>query len=280
VRFAGVGAHPFAVPWSDIGSAARYQALLAEHQLGIRLGALAAGLHVHLGVAGADRSLAVHNALRSLMPALMALSANAPFIAGMDSGLATVRCTLADALPRHGTGPAFRDWNAFQASLEWGRVSGAVPDTSRYWWDCRLNTRTGTVEVRALDAQASLDDAEALIGLVHAAVADLCRRYDAGERLPVHDTLAIEENRWRAARWGLEGELVDLETARLAPARQLIGDLLTRLGAAAAVCGAERGFELAHRMLERDTPGEHRRIVAAHGLPGLCERLATVTESS
>src|SRR5262249_54534427 len=157
--------------------------LLAEHQLGVRLGALAAGLHVHVAVCGAERALAVHNALRTLMPALVAISANAPYIAGIDSGLATVRCTLADALPRRGTGPGVTSWDAYEETLRWGRDTGAVTDASRLWWDCRLNLRTGTIEVRAPDAQAALNDAEAVIAIVHAAVADLCTRHDAGEFL-------------------------------------------------------------------------------------------------
>ena len=279
LRLAGVGAHPFALPWSEIGSAPRYTALLAEHQLGVRLGALAAGLHVHVAVRGADRALAVHNALRTLVPALVALSANAPHIAGIDSGLATVRCTLADALPRHGTGPSFATWDAFEQALRWGRVSGAVPDPSRFWWDCRLNTRTGTIEVRAPDAQAGLDDVEALVAVFHAAVADLCARLDAGESLPVHEVMVIEENRWRAARYGLEGEMVDNEVERLRPAREVVAALLDRLHSAAVRCGGEAGIVRARAMLDRDVPREHREIAERRGLPALCRTLAERTEA-
>jgi glutamate---cysteine ligase / carboxylate-amine ligase len=279
LRLAGVGAHPFALPWSEIGTAPRYTALLAEHQLGVRLGALAAGLHVHVGVRGAERALAVHNALRTVVPALVALSANAPYIAGIDSGLATVRCTLADALPRHGTGPAFATWEAFEEALRWGRTSGAVPDPSRFWWDCRLNVRTGTIEVRAPDAQTALDDAEALVAVVHAAAADLCARHDAGEALPVHEVMLIEENRWRAARYGLQGDMVDAEAERLRPSRELIAGLLDRLESAAARCGASAGLDRARAMLDHDVPGEHRRIAQRRGLPALCRMLAERTEA-
>jgi carboxylate-amine ligase len=278
VRLAGVGAHPFALPWSEIGPEPRYIALLDEHQLGVRLGALAAGLHVHVAVSGAERAIAVHNALRSLMPALVALSGNAPFIAGVDSGLATVRCTLADALPRHGTGPAFDGWEAFERSLRWGRVSGAVPEASRFWWDCRLNTRTGTIEVRAPDAQAALDDVEAIVAVVHAAAADFSGRHDAGEALPVHDTLTIEENRWRAARYGVAGEMIDSQGERLRPTREVIASVLDRIEEAAARCGAERGIGLARALLERDVPGEQRAFAERLGLPALCRMLAERTE--
>jgi carboxylate-amine ligase len=279
LRLAGVGAHPFALPWSEIGDAPRYTDLLAEHQLGVRLGALAAGLHVHVAVRGAERALAVHNALRTLVPALVALSANAPHIAGIDSGLATVRCTLADALPRHGTGPSFAGWDAFEAALRWGRESGAVPDPSRFWWDCRLNVRTGTIEVRAPDAQAALDDVEAIVAIVHAAVADLCARHDGGEDLPADDVLPIEENRWRAARYGVTGDMVDPAIERLRPAREVIADLLRRLEPTAGSHGADRGIEHARAMLERNVPREHRVIAEERGLPALCRALAERTEA-
>ena len=279
LRLAGVGAHPFALPWSEIGTAPRYTALLAEHQLGVRLGALAAGLHVHVAVRGPDRALAVHNALRTVVPALVALSANAPYVAGIDSGLATVRCTLADALPRHGTGPAFPTWDDFERALRWGRDTGAVPDPSRLWWDCRLNVRTGTIEVRAPDAQAQLDDVQALVGVVHAAVADLCERHDAGEPLPVQDVMPIEENRWRAARYGVEGEMVDPQTDRLRPTREVIGALLDRLETAANRRGEDAAIGRARVMLERDAPGEHRAVGESRGLPALCRMLADRTEA-
>ena len=127
IRLMGVGAHPFSTPWTDLSPGSRYETLLADHGLGARLGALAAGLHVHVAVRGADRALAVYNGLRGLMPLLIALGANAPFIAGRDSGLATVRCKLSDALPRHGTGPPFPDWHAFKTLIGWGRRSLAGP---------------------------------------------------------------------------------------------------------------------------------------------------------
>jgi carboxylate-amine ligase len=279
-RLLACGVHPFAAPWGGISSGPRYQSILNRYALAARVGGMAAGLHVHVAVAGGDRAVAVYNRLRGLMPLLIALSGNAPFFAGRDSGLATVRCMLSDALPRHGTGPRFRDWRAFESLVAWGGRSGAVSDASQYWWDCRLNSRTGTVEVRAPDAQPLLEDTEALIAVVHAAAADLCERHDGGCRSGAHDGIAIDENRWRAARFGLDGDLLDLASDRMVPARELIAELLERIEPAAGRLGGERGLGHARALLQRNTPGRHREIERRDGLLGLCAWLADCTERS
>jgi carboxylate-amine ligase len=214
------------------------------------------------------------------MPYLIALSANSPFIAGRDSGLATVRPTLADALPRHGTGPALRDWRELESLVAWGRETGAVPDPSQHWWDCRLNLRTGTVEVRAPDAQPSLDDAEALISVVHALASDLADRHDAGESSIGPSSLAIDENRWRAARHGLDGELLDHHAGSAAPARAVIGALLDRIEPAADRLGGAPGLRCARTMLARDTPAELRSLARRGGMTAICEWMAERTEQT
>ena len=127
VRIGGMGAHPFAVPWNQISSGKRYEDIVYQQQLGARLGALAAGLHVHVAVRGADRALAVYNALRGVMPLFTAVAGNAPFIVGRDSGLATVRPKLCDALPRQGVGPRFATWDDFERLVSWGERTGRSP---------------------------------------------------------------------------------------------------------------------------------------------------------
>jgi glutamate---cysteine ligase / carboxylate-amine ligase len=280
VRLMGAGAHPFTTLWNQTSAGPRYDALLEAHGVGARLGALAAGLHVHVAVSGADRSLAVYNGLRSVMPYLIALGANAPFIAGRDSGLATVRCLLSGALPRHGTGPVLRSWDDLESLVSWGRMSGAIPDPSLYWWDCRLNLRTGTVEVRAPDAQSSLDDAEALISVVHAAAADIVARHDRGCSPAVQSSLAIDENRWRAARHGVAGALFDQHAEALAPARAVVGTLLDRIEPAADQLGGTQGLRHARTMLARDTPAMLRSIADRDGLPRLCAWFSERTEQT
>ena len=256
-RLAGLGTHPFAAPWEGISPGRRYQDILEEQQLGARLGRLAAGLHIHVAVAGADRALAVYNALRGVAPLFVALAANAPFIAGLDSGLATVRPMLSDALPRQGVGPRFGSWATLEDYVGVGLRSGAFTDVSQLWWECRLNLRLGTIELRAPDSQMSLDDVHGLAALAHATVADLCDRYDEGASLDVFETRTIQENRWRAARFGLS-DLIDLGRGRMVPTRVLVDELIRRGGLEAAY-ERSHGFRLAGAIAIRDMPVEQRQ---------------------
>jgi carboxylate-amine ligase len=272
-RIAGLGTHPFSSPWSELSEGDRYREIASDHPLGARLGALASGLHVHVAVAGSDRALAVYNAMRGLAPLITALGANAPFIAGRDSGMATVRPMLSDALPRQGVGPRFSSWIDLSDHVRWAVDSGAVADVSRFWWECRLNPRLGTVEMRAPDAQSSVDDTYALVTVIHAATADLCERFDDGEDLPAFETLRIQENRWRAARFGIRGHLIDLNGGGMAPTQILVSALLDRIEGAAKRCGAAMGIDLARAMVERDLPAWHREL-AVHSGPHAIVRWA------
>jgi carboxylate-amine ligase len=275
LRIAGLGTHPLALPAETFSPGDRYAEIVEQHRLGARLGALASGLHVHVAVHGADRALAVYNAMRGYAPLFTALAANAPFIAGQDTGLATVRPTLADALPRQGVGPHLPAWSDLEELVEWGRRTGAIPDPAKLWWECRLNLRLGTIEMRAPDAQSSLDDDHALIALAHALVADLCERLDGGERLPAHDTLRIQENRWRAMRFGMDAELIDLDTDRPVPAPDAVARLLDRV----ARHGTPESLAHVRALAARDEPGEQRRVARLHGPAGIVARAADSAEA-
>ena len=275
LRIAGLGTHPLALPARTFSPGDRYAEIVEQHRLGARLGALASGLHVHVAVRGADRALAVYNAVRGYAPLFTALAANAPFIAGEDTGLATVRPMLADGLPRQGVGPHLPTWSDLEALVEWGRRTGAIPDPAKLWWECRLNLRLGTVEVRAPDAQPSLADDHALIALTHALVADLCERLDGGERLPAHDTLRIQENRWRAMRFGMKAELIDLESDRPVHARDAVAGLLDRLARHAPPASLAQVRSLA----ARDEPREQRRVARLHGPAAIVARAADSAEA-
>jgi glutamate---cysteine ligase / carboxylate-amine ligase len=275
LRIAGLGTHPLALPAERFSPGDRYAEIVEQHRLGARLGALASGLHVHVAVHGADRALAVYNAMRGYTPLFTALAANAPFIAGQDTGLATVRPMLADALPRQGVGPHLPAWSDLDELVEWGRRTGAIPDPGKLWWECRPNLRLGTIELRAPDAQSSLDDDHALIALTHALASDLCERLDGGERLPAHDTLRIQENRWRATRFGMEAELIDLESDRPVPARDAVAGLLDRVARHATPASLAHVRSLA----ARDEPGDQRRAARLRGPAAIAARAADAAEA-
>ena len=276
LRIAGLGTHPLALPARDFHPAERYEAIVEQHRLGARLGALASGLHVHVAVSGADRALAVYNAMRAYAPLFTALAANAPYVAGEDTGLATVRPMLADALPHQGAGPPLPSWAALEELLDWGRRTGAIPDPTQLWWECRLNLRHGTIELRAPDTQGSLDDTHGLVALAHALVADLCERLDGGERLPAPDTMRIQENRWRAMRFGIEAELIDLDRHRPVPAREAVAEVLERV----ARHGVPSGLDHVRVLAARDEPGEQRALARTHGPAAIAARAADATEAA
>ena len=278
VRLAAAGAHPFAEPWAEVGSGERFQRILHEHRWGARTGALAAGIHIHLGVPGADRALAVFDALRGYMPELSALAAAAPYFAGRDTGFASIRPKLSDALPHQGVAPAAVSWESHAAIIDQGRRAGAHRDPAELWWECRLHLRLGTIEVRAPDAQASLADVEAVAAVAHCLAAWLAGRHDQAEPLPVHAAGMIEENRWRAARDGVDAELIDLARGEPVAARDRLASLLDDLSAVASRLGAEQGLARAARLVELSGSARQREVASRAGLPRLVEWLADRTE--
>src|SRR5262245_40921868 len=211
VLVVGTGTHPLTRDPGPISSAQRYRRIAAEHPWAAQH-VLTCGLHVHVAVSGADRALAVYNALRSYLPELLALGANAPFYAGEDSGLATVRAKLNQGWPRAGVPPAFANWRELAEFVVWARDGGAMPEPGYQWWDLRLSAEHGTIEVRVAAHPAPVDDAATVIAVGQSLVADLAERHEAGETLPVHRAERIVENMWLATRDGIGGHLVDLET--------------------------------------------------------------------
>jgi carboxylate-amine ligase len=192
----------------------------------------------------------------------MALAANAPFLEGADTGLATVRPKLCEGFPRQGVPPAFASLDELVDLVAWGRRGGSFPDASFLWHELRLHPVHGTIEVRVPDAQSRLDDLGAVAAVVHALVVEMAERHDAGEPLVVHDKLRIDENRWRALRHGVHGHLVDLDSGEPAPTREVLRRLLDRLAPTADRLGC--AAELAHaRTLLAGTGADRQRAVRA-----------------
>ena len=272
-RLAAAGAHPFSAPEGPVHPAPRYERLEAEFGAVIRH-QLLFGLHVHVAVRPADRALAVYNALRSYLPDLAALAANAPFYAGRDTGLASVRPKIADILPRQGVPPEIPSWDALADYLQWGRAAGTIAEPGQWWFELRLHLAYGTVEVRVPDVQATVADTAALAAVVHALVARLAERHDSGEELPVDATWRIAENRWAACRHGLDAGLADLRTGEVRPARERLGALLDELEPVAGRLGCADELDGARALLERNGAQRQRAVAAERGLPGLVEWLA------
>jgi len=272
-RLAGAGAHPFASPEGVVNPAPRYQLLAAEFGRVIRH-QLLFGLHVHVAVRPADRALAVYNALRSHLPDLAALASNAPFYAGADTGLASVRPKIADILPRQGVPPEIPTWEALSDYLTWGRAAGAVPEPGQWWFELRLHLAYGTVEVRVPDVQSTVADTAAVAAIVHSLVAWLADRHAAGDDLPVDATWRVAENRWAACRHGVEARLADLRTGQVRTVRDRLHALLDELGPVAARLGCRAELAAARELLDDNGAVRQRAVAAERGVHGLVEWLA------
>ena len=207
LRLAGAGVHPFAAPLGELNHGERYDRILREYG-DVARAQLVFALQVHVCVRPADRAMSVYNALRSYLPLVAALAANAPLHDGRDTGLASVRPTISERLPRQGMPPPLT-WESYADAL------GALDDPAQWWWELRPHPRFGTLEVRVPDTQATVAEACAVVAVVHALVASLAE----GERPQA------AAGRDAAFTHGAAGPLRE-------PLRALLDALAPRLGAA------------------------------------------------
>jgi glutamate---cysteine ligase / carboxylate-amine ligase len=238
-------------------------------------------LHLHMGVRGADRAIAVCDWMRELLPLLLAVSANSPFLDRRDTGLHTVRTEIfTRTFPRCGVPSPFRDWESYARFVGALERVGSVVESTQLWWSVRPHHSFGTVEVRICDAQTRGDESFALAGLIAACIAQTALDYDergyAGDSAPLADR-EIEENLWRAIRHGAGGRLVDFRRGEEVEVRAALDAVLawteparTQLGIAVELPernGAERALEardagVAIEDVYRDAVAETRRTYA------------------
>jgi carboxylate-amine ligase len=184
-------------------------------------------LHVHVGVRGADRAVRVCDRLRPVLPLLLAISANSPFVDGRDSGLHTARTqTFTKSFPRCGVPDPFGGWQAFRDYLGFLVATNSIVEYTQVWWSIRPHLSFGTVEVRICDAQSTAAESEALSALIVGAVLQAARDVDEGVPFADPAPRLVEENVWRAIRFGLDGKLIDLERAEERPAQEAVERLL------------------------------------------------------
>jgi carboxylate-amine ligase len=184
-------------------------------------------MHLHVGLRGADRAVLVCDRLRPVLPLLLAISANSPFLDGRDSGLHSARTQIfTKSFPRCGVPDAFGSWRAFADYIGFLVRTRSIVEYTQVWWSVRPHFSFGTVEVRICDAQMTASESEALAGLILACVAQAARDVDEGVPFTEQPRRLIEENFWRAIRHGLDGELLDLDRGESYPAADAIERLL------------------------------------------------------
>lgn len=215
-------------------------------------------LHVHLGVRDLDRAVRVCDRLRPVLPLLLAISANSPYLDGRDTGLHSARTqSFTKSFPRCGVPDAFGGWPAYREYIEFLKRTNSIVEFTQVWWSVRPHFSFGTVEMRICDAQATAGESDALASLIAACLAQATR--DVDDQVPFADPVPrlIEENMWRAIRFGLDGRLIDLQRAEEYPAREAI----ERLAAWTEPIRSELGIDL--MFPERNGSQRQRRLIEA-----------------
>jgi carboxylate-amine ligase len=221
------GTHPFS-DWQDqrIIDTPHYQAVESDLRY-VAWRNVTFGMHTHVGVRGRERIIAVCNAMRGYLPYLLALSANSPFAGGRYTYLHSSRSQFfTKFFPRCNIPGPFRDWAEYAELVETLFAVGSITEPTQIWWSVRPHPVMSTLEIRICDCQSSIDDTLAIAALTVALVARLCADYDAGRALPVLSSNQVEENFWRAIRFGLDGALVDFGEKKEVPAPEALRRLI------------------------------------------------------
>jgi carboxylate-amine ligase len=185
------------------------------------------GIHVHTGVRGLDRVIAVNNGLRNYLPELLALSASSPFVEGVSTRLHSARTEIFTRMfPRAGVPDAFTGWDEYEQFVRFLYDTGSIDEHTQIWWSVRPHLAFPTIEVRICDGQPDLEEARSLAALMHVLTVRIARAIDEGEPLPSYPHRLIEENMWRAIRHGLSGEMIDLSTGRVRSTRAAVEELI------------------------------------------------------
>ena len=273
------GTHPFAM-WEDqrIVARPRYRDLISALRFVARQ-ELIFGMHVHVGVDDPDKAIHVANGMRVHMPVLLGLSANSPFWRADATGLASTRTPIFRAFPRVGIPPTYKDWEDYERRIEFMIEAKVIEDYTYLWHDVRPHPNFGTVEVRVMDSQTHIEHTLGMAALVQGLVKELCEHFEAGKRLSRYPFEMLDENKWLAARHGLDGELVDLPHSTRVPTRALARRLLDRMREHCQDLGSLAELEAVDDLLERGN-GAARQIVvyeANHDLREVMSEIVAAT---
>jgi len=260
LRVGSAGTHPFSLfERQRITAKDRYRALIDQMQY-IARRELIFGMHVHVAVDDPEKAIKVVNGLLPQLGPLLALSASSPFWRGDPTGLASSRQMVFSAFPRSGPPPRFRDYADYAEVVGQLERTGCITDYTSIWWDIRLHPRLGTVEIRICDAATRVEDAVAIAAYCQSLVKHLSERYDAGEEIPSYHRILTTENKWLAARYGLEAPVMDLGSGRRnrIPVARLVRRTLGVIAPHARELGCERELEGVRDILSRGSSADRQ----------------------
>lgn len=258
------GTHPF-TDWTTqkISPNPRYEALVEQMQwLARRLQIF--GVHVHVGVRAPDKAIPINNALMMYIPHFLALSASSPYWVGSDTGLASARSKVFEGLPTAGLPYSLSGWDAFEEYMDTLITSKTIESIREVWWDIRPHPNFGTVELRICDGIPTLDEISVIAAMAQSLVEALDRQLDKGYTLPQPRMWLVRENKWRAARYGLDAEIVvdDLGN-NVKPIKEAILDLAEDLEPIARKLGCADELMQVERLMEKGASYQRQRATAA-----------------
>jgi carboxylate-amine ligase len=273
------GTHPFAM-WEDqrIVARSRYRDLVSALRFVARQ-ELIFGMHVHVGIDDPEKAIHVANGMRVHVPILLGLSANSPFWRADATGLASTRTPIFRAFPRVGLPPTYKDWADYEQRIEFMVRARVIEDYTYLWHDVRPHPNFGTVEVRVMDSQTRVEHTLGLAALVQGLVKELSEHFDSGKELSRYPFEMLDENKWLAARHGLDGELVDLPRWDRVPARELARRLLDRMREHCQDLGSLNELEAIEDLLERGN-GAARQVVVYEANHDLREVMAEIVAAT
>jgi len=282
MRVGSAGTHPFSLfERQRITAKDRYRALVDQMQY-IARRELIFGLHVHVAVDDPEKAIQVVNGLIVHLAELVALSASSAFWRGEPTGLHSSRHMVFAAFPRSGPPPRFRDYADYAEVVGQLERTGCIADYTHIWWDIRLHPRLGTIEIRICDAVTQLDDVIALTALCQALVKYYSERYDAGEEIPSYHRILTTENKWLAARYGIEAPVMDLLTGRRnrVPVAQLVRRTIKLVQPHAEDLGSERELTGIEEILRRGNGADRQLRVfnANRDIVEVVREIAELTE--
>src|SRR6184192_2103272 len=259
LQIASVGTHPFS-HWRDqlITQGERYQEIVKDMQQLARAN-LIFGLHVHVGIPDRQSAIHVMNQARYFLPHIYALSANSPFWVGQDTGLKGYRLKVFERFPRTGIPDAFESLSEYEDYCKLLVKTGCVDNAKKIWWDIRLHPFFETLEVRVCDAQSRVDDTLAIAALIQAVIAKLHTLLRQNITFRVYRRRLLDENRWRASRYGIDGKLIDFGKETEVEERSLLNELLEFVASEVNEFGTHR--EIAHiEQIMREGTGADRQL--------------------
>src|SRR5919198_1029564 len=261
LKIASVGTHPFS-HWRDqlITEGERYQEILKDMQSLARAN-LIFGLHVHVGIPNRETAIHVMNQARYFLPHIYALSVNSPFWVGENTGLKGYRLKVFERFPRTGIPASFESLSEYDDYCKLLVKTGCIDNAKKIWWDIRLHPFFDTLEVRVCDAQTRVDDTLAIAALIQAVIAKLHKLLWQNITFRVYRRRLLDENRWRAARYGIDGKLIDFGKEAEVDERNLLNELLEFVSSEVKELGSER--EMAHvERIIREGTGADRQLAA------------------